>query len=92
MTEAELENMTNDPLIVDMDAWREEVSRLLHRRQIYALLEDGRLDVFDLLLIAPEIVRGIVRREATEEYRRRRLQYLEEIEIDWPQMREEEIA
>ncbi len=89
MTESELESAAGDPPSVDMDAWRQEVFRLVHRRRKALMLEDGRLDILDLLLIASDIASGIEHQEELNEYEMQRLKKLERYEPDWKRTAEE---
>lgn len=57
---------------------------------MFLLLEDGRLDVFDCLGVAPMLMKDADAELERTEYERRRLAYLDAYRIDWARMKRED--
>ncbi len=89
MTESVRESMVGDPPSADLEKWRQEEFRLVYRRRKTLMLDDGGLDIIDLLLIAPEIANGLEHREESDDYERRRRRRLEKYQPDWNRIAEE---
>lgn len=69
-----------------------EILRRNYRRKVAGLhhmLDDGDLDIFDALALAPRILKEDDELQARDEHDRRRLAWLEKYEIDWARIKKE---
>lgn len=84
--------MTNEKC----DEWGANVlSRIrLHQRRdvagLWSMLNDGLLDVFDILVVAPLLLNERQQELEMAEYERRRLKWLDSYEPDWKRIKKED--